>query len=248
MQGMTRNIWVIIPAAGNSNRFSGLTPKQHTHIGKYTLLEYSAMPFLASPSIAGITVSIAPTDTLTQTSVYLQSDSRVRLVHGGGQTRTASVLNALLSMADAVHDQDWILIHDAARPCLSNDDLSKLIDAILSDGAIDGAILATPVTDTLKKTAATNNICQTLSRSHVWHALTPQAFRYGSLTKTLKQAISSSSIHFTDESSAMELAGLQPLTIRGSRMNLKVTYPEDIVIAESFLKIMGRFKPNTNGR
>lgn len=241
MAKKSRNIWVIIPAAGKGSRFNHEQPKQHTKIGKYTLLEYSVMPFLTARAISGITIAIGKDDTISRQSPYLQSDTRIHFAEGG-QTRPLSVLKALLSMSEQAHGDDWVMVHDAARPCLSEGDLEKLIATLLSNEKIDGAILATPVADTLKQISAERTASKTMDRTHLWHALTPQAFRYKQLLDTLQHHVSNLSL-FTDESSIMESIGQYPMVLQGLRTNIKVTYAEDHDVTESILKSIGRFRP-----
>ncbi len=219
-----RKIIAIIPASGVGSRMNVAVPKQYlTLLGK-TLLEHTLQPFLEHPAISQIIVAVSKEDRYYGDIALLNSD-KIQIVFGG-ETRANSVFNALNAIDD---DMAWALVHDAARPCLKRSDLDKLLQ--IEDS--QGAILATPAIDTMKR-ANGSKIAHTEDRSTLWHALTPQFFP----VKTLKLALQSAfeqGLTITDEASAMEFAGFHPLLINGRSDNLKVTRPEDLALAEFYL-------------
>ncbi len=219
-----RKIIAIIPASGVGSRMNVSVPKQYlTLLGK-TLLEHTLQPFLEHPAISQIIVAVSKEDRYYGDIALLNSD-KIQIVFGG-ETRANSVFNALNAIDD---DTAWALVHDAARPCLKRSDLDKLLQ--IEDS--QGAILATPAIDTMKR-ANGSKIAHTEDRSTLWHALTPQFFP----VKTLKLALQSAfeqGLTITDEASAMEFAGFHPLLINGRSDNLKVTRPEDLALAEFYL-------------
>ena len=158
----------------------------------------------------------------------------VRAVHGG-QERADSVLAGINALRNDCVDSDWILVHDAARPCLDPIDLQRLLDTLRDDPV--GGLLAAPVFDTLKRADAAQRVGATVAREHLWRALTPQMFRYGVLVRALNEA-AQRGVMITDESQAVELLGLQPRLVVGSSDNLKITLPEDIERAERVLSMI----------
>lgn len=198
-------------------------PKQYLILKNKTILEHAITPFLAHPRIEKVIIAVSKEDHYYSTIALLHSD-KIQCVFGG-ETRAHSVFNAL----QQVENEAWVLVHDAARPCLTTSDLNKLL-AVEEE---QGAILATPAIDTMKR-AKGNSIQHTEDRSTLWHALTPQFFNAG----LLKQAIQSALIQqqtITDEASAMELMGYHPQLIVGRSDNIKVTRPEDLALAEFYL-------------
>lgn len=198
-------------------------PKQYLQIQGKTILEHSLTPFLAHPMVEKIVVAVSPTDPFYADLVILKHE-KITLVFGG-ETRANSVFNAL----QAVGEGAWALVHDAARPCLKRSDLDKILQ--IDDE--NGAILATPAVDTMKR-ADGEQILHTEDRSTLWHALTPQFFPAELLKKALKSAFEQN-LTITDEASAMELAGYSPRLVAGRSDNLKVTRPEDLALAEFYL-------------
>lgn len=219
-----RKIIAIIPASGVGSRMNVAVPKQYlTLLGK-TLLEHTLQPFLEHPAISQIIVAVSKEDRYYG-DITLLNSGKIQIVFGG-ETRANSVFNALNAIDD---DTAWALVHDAARPCLKRSDLDKLLQ--IEDN--QGAILATPAIDTMKRTNG-SQIAHTEDRSTLWHALTPQFFP----AKLLKEALQSAfkqGLTITDEASAMEFAGFHPLLINGRSDNLKVTRPEDLALAEFYL-------------
>ena len=216
--------WAVIPAAGVGARMAADRPKQYLPLGGLTILEHSLGCFLNHPSLKGLVVSVA-TDDPFWPSLPCAVDTRVARVEGGRE-RADSVLNALLYLhAQGACDDDWVLVHDAARPNLAREDLDKLL-AELADDPV-GGLLAVPARDTLKRVDKNGRAVETVDRSLIWQAYTPQMFRLGALHRALADSLVADAT-ITDESSAMEWAGLAPRLIEGRSDNIKVTRPEDL--------------------
>ena len=212
---------------------AGSLPKQYLPLAGRTVLEWSLAPFLARPEFHSIVVALAADDA-RWSSLPLARDKRILAVTGGAE-RADSVRAGLTAIAEHAHAHDWVLVHDAARPCLDSGDLSQLLVALANDPV--GGLLAAPVPDTLKRAGVDGRVDVTVSRSQLWRALTPQMFRYGVLRQALEQSAGGAQI--TDESSAVEALGLKPLLVAGRSDNLKITVPEDIAIAERQLADVG---------
>jgi 2-C-methyl-D-erythritol 4-phosphate cytidylyltransferase len=226
--------WAVIPAAGSSRRMGpGAVPKQYLTLRGRSVLEWSVEPFLARPDCAGVVVVLAADDQQWRT-LELSRSSRVSTAVGGAE-RSASVQQGLQALRDRAGQSDWVLVHDAARPCLGRDDLNQLIDAVQADEV--GGLLASPVNDTLKRSDGAGRVADTLSREGLWRALTPQMFRYGLLDRALTQA-TSGRVSVTDEAQAVELLGLHPRMVAGSADNIKITVPADLARAEQILAMM----------
>jgi 2-C-methyl-D-erythritol 4-phosphate cytidylyltransferase len=222
--------WVVIPAAGVGARMKADRPKQYLPLRGRTVIEHTLSCFTHHPAIAGIVVALSPDDPYWP---GLHIDSAVPLhVAAGGQERCHSVLNALHLLVQHAEANDWVLVHDAARPCLTRADIDKLCAELRDDSV--GGILAVPVRDTMKRADAEGRISATEDRNGLWHALTPQMFRLGLLTQALEQALADGFV-VTDEASAAEHAGLKPKLVEGRADNIKVTRPEDLALAEFFL-------------
>lgn len=221
----------VLPAAGIGTRMGGEIPKQYLVLGEHSLLELSLQALLACPRIDTVVVALHPEDGRAR-DVQLLSDARVRTVSGGAQ-RCDSVLAGLQALAGAASGNDWVLVHDAARPCLRRVDIDRLIDAVLSSEV--GGILAEPIVDTVKQADDGGRVLQTLDRRTLWRAQTPQMFRLGELRDALLQA-RERGFPVTDEASAMELAGLPVQLVPGSSSNLKVTRPQDLPLAQWYLQ------------
>ncbi|MBF0786053.1 2-C-methyl-D-erythritol 4-phosphate cytidylyltransferase [Muribacter muris] len=220
---MMREIIAIIPASGVGSRMNAPFPKQYLMLHGKTILEHTLDCFLTHPHIRKIVVAVSETDQYYPQIAQLKSD-KIQLVFGG-ETRAESVFNAL----SVVDDHCWVLVHDAARPCLKRSDLDKLLQ--IDDP--QGAILATPAIDTIKRANGTH-IARTEDRSALWHALTPQFFPAGKL-KTALNAAFQQGFTVTDEASAMEYAGFHPQLVAGRSDNIKITRPEDLALAEFYL-------------
>ncbi len=205
-------------------------PKQYIRIAGATLLEYSLGALLRSDQIAGVVVALHPADELA-VGLPVFADPRVRRVAGGAQ-RSDSVLAALAALLAQGEPGDWVLVHDAARPCLQPGDLARLIARVVASGT--GGILAEAIVDTVKEATAEGLVLHTLDRSRLWRAQTPQMFRLGELHAALESA-RAQGLALTDEASAMELAGHPVQLVPGSPRNLKVTLPADLQLAAWYL-------------
>ena len=225
--------WAIIPAAGIGSRFAQGSdysgPKQYARILEKTLLEHAANALLAHPDLAGLMIALHPDDQ-TAKKLPLSQDARVHFCVGGNE-RADSVLAALNALHDLASDDDWVLVHDAARPGLTTAALSRLLDA-RSDS--EAAILALPAVDTLKR-GRNGVVVETLDRSQVWQAQTPQQARIGVLKNALNDALTHSA-QITDEASALERSGIQVQLVTGERANFKVTYFDELALAEFYLR------------
>lgn len=216
--------WAVIPAAGVGARMAADRPKQYLQLGGRTILEHSLGCFLDHPLLKGLVVSLAVDDPYWP-NLACAADSRIQRADGGSQ-RSGSVLNALLHLnALGASDDDWVLVHDAARPNLSRDDLDKLL-AELADDPV-GGLLAVPARDTLKRVDKQGRVVETVDRSLIWQAYTPQMFRLGALHRALADSLVANAL-ITDEASAMEWSGQAPRLIEGRSDNIKVTRPEDL--------------------
>ena len=223
--------WAIIPAAGGGTRMAADRPKQYLPLASKTVIRHVLERFGRHPLISGIVVALAEQDE------YWTEQSAPRgkplLTVTGGAERCHSVLNALhLLAAEAAGPEDWVLVHDAARPCLRVRDLDRLIEGVQDHPA--GGLLGVPVADTLKRVDDDGVVRDTLERRGVWRALTPQMFRLGMLTEALESAIADGVV-VTDEAAAMERAGHRPRMVAGSADNLKITLPGDLAFAEMLL-------------
>lgn len=217
----------ILPAAGIGSRMQSECPKQYLTIGYQTILEHSIDALLRDPRISQVIVAINPADQQFQ-ALPIAQDPRVRVTFGG-QQRADSVMAGL----QLVENTPWVLVHDAARPCLHVDDLSRLL-AITEHSKV-GGILAAPVRDTMKRaTQGQNAIAHTVERQDLWHALTPQLFPLELLKFCLQRAMEEGAV-VTDEASALEHCGYHPLLIKGRSDNIKVTQPEDLALAAFYL-------------
>ena len=216
--------WAVIPAAGVGARMAADRPKQYLQLGGRSILEHSLGCFLDHPGLKGLVVSIACDDPFWP-SLQCAGDPRIARVDGGRE-RADSVLNALLHLhAQGASDEDWVLVHDAARPNLSREDLDKLLSELADDPV--GGLLAVPARDTLKCMGKNGRVAQTIDRSLIWQAFTPQMFRLGALHRALADSLVADAV-ITDESSAMEWSGQAPRLIEGRSDNIKVTRPEDL--------------------
>ena len=215
----------IVPAAGIGSRMGADCPKQYLTLAGKTILEHTLGCLLSHPAIARVIVALAPHDGWFE-QLTVAADPRILRVEGGIE-RAYSVLNAL-----HVAEGKWVLVHDAARPCLCHGDLDKLIATAM---ACDGAILGSRVRDTMKRTDGAGNIVATVEREQLWHALTPQMFPTGTLKRALEEGLALGAL-ITDEASAMERAGFTVKMVEGCADNIKVTRPEDLSLAELFLQ------------
>lgn len=239
--GAARRLWAIVPAAGRGERFSSTQqgiPKQYTPLRGRSVLEWSLRALLIEPRVQGIVVVLAAGDERWP-DVARKLNSPKLLTTLGGAHRQDSVMNGLAHLASSAKPDDWILVHDAARPCLSGSDLGALIDALDenpngSGRGIGGAVLAAPIVDTVKRERA--NELETVDRAGLWRALTPQVFAYAALRDALKDA-AGEGLTVTDEAQAMERLGIRAALVAGSPFNIKVTRPEDLELADAILKM-----------
>lgn len=229
--GASNRCWVIVPAAGIGTRMRSDLPKQYLRLSGKTLLEHTLERLLAIPDLAGLVLALSPTDPYWE-QLPLAGDARVAVVDGGTE-RSRSVLNALNYLTLQAQTDDWVLVHDAARPCITPSAIASLRRHTANHPV--GGILGVPVGDTLKRVGSRHEIQETCDRRELWQAQTPQLFRYQLLHQCLARALGQSE-NVTDEASAMELAGYQPLMVEGRSDNIKVTRPEDLALAEAILQ------------
>lgn len=230
---MSRQTFAVIPAAGTGSRFGGGTPKQYLPLNGAPLIRYTLQALLADPRIVQVLVVLAPDDaTWSDACLPAAGADRIRLVREGGATRADSVSNGInwLKINSHVDNEDWVLVHDAARPCLNPTQLAALIDTLIDDPV--GGLLAIPVADTLKRADQATRVEATIDRRQLWQAQTPQMFRIGQLQQALSNGDRAT---ITDEASAIERLGHRPRLVSGSLTNLKVTYPEDLALASMIL-------------
>lgn len=218
--------FALIPAAGVGARMGSVIPKQYGQIAGKSLLQYVMETFAATPEIEHVYVVVSPDDAYIAS---LPAVPRTTILFCGGATRQASVTNGLAAMAAEVKPQDWVLVHDAARPGLTVDLIVRLIAAVSNDPV--GGLLALPVADTIKRSNTEGRALETVPRDRLWAAQTPQMFRHAALLEALRKVT-----EITDEASAFEALGLQPRLVEGSARNFKVTRPEDMLLAERYLK------------
>ena len=219
---------MIIPAAGSGSRMQQAMPKQYLLLNGVAVIEHTLALFLDRSDFNGVRVCLAPDDTVFSTLKSSQH-SKVSAIDGG-DTRAQSVLNGLRSL-DAAGD-DWVLVHDAARPCLSKKALDSLLSEVKRNNG--GGILAMPAKDTLKRADADKNIDETVDRSTIWQAQTPQMFPYRLLLDCLERAMADG-LTITDEASALEAYGHKVKLVTSDARNLKITTPEDLELAEFLL-------------
>ncbi|MBB3046031.1 2-C-methyl-D-erythritol 4-phosphate cytidylyltransferase [Litorivivens lipolytica] len=234
MTATPSHFWAVVPAAGIGSRMQTETPKQYLNLAGKTVLSRSLGKLLAVPFIERIMVALSPNDAVWP-SLPEASESRISTVAGGSE-RADSVLAALKALDSYAAPDDWVLVHDAARPCVQSAAISRML-ITLADHPV-GGIMATPIADTVKQVDAEQGIAATLDRSRLWAAQTPQLFRYGLLVAALEKALDAG-VTVTDEASAVEWAGHTPKLFSGSRTNLKITVPEDLHLAELILAAEG---------
>jgi len=208
----------------------GVTPKQYLPLAGRTVVETTLSVLIVHPGIAGVWVALGADDGYWPDTAYA-SHRAVRTVVGGAE-RVHSVRNALEALRGEASDDDWVLVHDAARPCLRTEDLDKLLARLF--GHAVGGVLGMPVRDTMKRTDASGLVESTVERNGLWHAFTPQMFRLGVLRDAIDSALAAGVV-VTDEASAIEHLGLRPLMVEGHADNIKVTHPLDLPLAEFYL-------------
>ena len=233
------DIYALIPAAGSGSRMGAEIPKQYQMLAGEPLIRHAVRVLCAHARVAQVFVVLAPGDTHFRQIDWSAHKGRLEHLYCGGATRAASVLNGLMAMADAVEPDDWVMVHDAARPCLTHELIGRLLREV--SGHDVGGLLAVPLADTLKRasrppsvTKGAEEVETTVARDQLWQAQTPQMFRHGLLLDALRKA---GVDDVTDESSAVERLGYRPRLVTGSPRNLKVTHPEDALLAELILKL-----------
>lgn len=204
-------------------------PKQYLQLNGRTILQHTLQRLRDSLPSAQITVAIATDDPYWDQ--YSYPDKVVRVA--GGAERCHSVHNALTALQDQAADDDWVIVHDAARPCVRPEDIQQLLNCVMTHTV--GGLLALPVRDTMKRANAAGEIITTVSRDNLWHALTPQVFRYRALLHALTKALDSTEL-VTDEAQALERLGYAPLLVAGHADNIKITHPDDLALAERYLQ------------
>ena len=221
--------FVIVPAAGSGSRMAAARPKQYLSLLGRPLIHHALSVLCAAPAIDAVFVVLSVDDTEWATHDWSALGPKLRPLFCGGATRADSVLGGLRAIAGEAAAGDWVLVHDAARPCLAPWHVDKLVRELAHDEV--GGLLAVPVADTLKRADEHRHVCETVPRDSLWQAQTPQMFRYAMLRRALEGAR-----EVTDEASAIEAAGLRPRLVQGDATNLKVTYPLDLHLAEWILE------------
>jgi 2-C-methyl-D-erythritol 4-phosphate cytidylyltransferase len=225
----TLNYWAVVPAAGVGKRMNADRPKQYLELAGMAVIEQTLSRLLQAEVFTAVAVSISAEDPYWP---KLEISCHEKIITApGGKERADSVLSGLQSISAKAHADDWVLVHDAARPCLTTGDIHKLIDTLNDDEV--GGILALSSHDTLKQVDG-NNILATLDRRHIWRALTPQMFRYGMLKSALTATAGDPRV--TDEASALEIQGYTPKIVEGRPDNIKITRPEDLSLAQFYLE------------
>ncbi len=226
-------IFALIPAAGSGSRMGAGLPKQYLPLAGKSLLYYALSSLCRHAAVERVFVVLAQGDARFAALDWSPFTAKLAPLYCGGETRAASVFNGLLAARDAIDAADWVLVHDAVRPCLAPHVLERLIAALRNEQT--GGLLALPVVDTLKRGDATAYVMQTEPRENLWQAQTPQMFRYRLLLESLRSIDPALA---TDEARAIEQLGLRPKLVQGDARNLKVTYPEDLELAKLILKSM----------
>ena len=222
--------FALIPAAGSGSRMGSELPKQYLELAGAPMLQHAIKALCAHPKIEQVFVVLAADDAYFARYDWTPFDAKLRRLYCGGATRAASVLNGLHAIAPIVQPEDWILVHDAARPCLTQAHLNALIEELDDDEV--GGLLAVPVADTLKRADAAARVIATAPRENLWQAQTPQMFRHGLLLRALEELGTDTP---TDEARAVEHLGLKPKLVACDASNLKVTYAQDLKLAELIL-------------
>ena len=231
---MNNSVWAVVPAAGKGARMGADVPKQYLELAGKSVLGHTLELLTSQRLIAAVVIAVAADDDLWPG--VAASLSKPVTVATGGAERCHSVLAGIKALQKA-GDDDWVLVHDAARPCLRASDIERMIDELGKHPV--GGILAARVRDTLKRGNDHGDIVATVDRNHLWHALTPQMFRVGVLRAAIAGALDKGLV-VTDEAQAIEAAGLVPRIVEGHGDNLKITHPADLALAEMILRSQGR--------
>lgn len=233
-------VWVLVAAAGRGSRMGAAIAKQYLPLAGSTVIENTLQRLASHPRVAGLMVVLDADELVSESSLWAalklsQPGALPVPLHAvaGGAERYASVDNGLRALSEHIAADDWVMVHDAARPCLRHEDLDHLLDS-LADHPV-GGLLAAPVADTMKRSDAGGDVIETVNRESLWRALTPQMFRLGALRAALQDA-QQRGLGVTDEASAMELAGFRPRLVEGHPDNIKITHPADLELAELFIR------------
>jgi 2-C-methyl-D-erythritol 4-phosphate cytidylyltransferase len=231
--------YLVIPAAGSGRRFDAAAPKQYAALGESTVIEHALAPFESDPDCAGIVIALAAGDPVWPAIAARRS--RLVQTAEGGEQRAHSVRNALRVLAAQARDDDWVMVHDAARPCVTRGDLALLKQELAAHPV--GGLLAVPLADTLKRAlepaSAVTHVDATLDRNGLWRAATPQVFRLGILLRALDAALAKGRVP-TDESQAIEWSGQRPRLVAGRADNIKITTGGDLSLAAAILATQAR--------
>jgi len=226
--------WAVVPAAGVGRRMGGNIPKQYLELSGQPVLLQTLRRLASCPGISGLFLGISAADPYWQEiwqEISLEAPL-LKSVCDGGDERADTVSRILDDMKGMVQENDWVLVHDAVRPCISHTDIQQLMRLASQH---DGGLLGRPISDTVKLADSRGRVKKTIARDGLWGAQTPQMFRYGELRMALRDA-KKKGLVITDEASAMELAGFQPLMVQGSSDNIKITVPGDLELAEMFIQ------------
>ncbi len=221
-----------MPAAGIGRRMGSTTPKQYLALSGQSVIQRSLQRLLDLTACQKLVVALHPQDQ-HWTRLGLTGHPRIDTI-AGGDSRQQSVLNGLRALETRAAEDDWVLIHDAVRPCLPAADIEKLYDELRGDPC--GGLLAARIDNTLKRVDSDLRILGTVNRDELWQALTPQMFRYGKLVAALER-LSEAAVEVTDEAAAMEWAGHQPRVVEGSKLNVKITREVDLLLCQAVLKL-----------
>ena len=227
-------IWAIVPAAGIGHRYGSAIPKQYLSLCGTPVLLHSIKRLLEIKEVEQIFVPLGSDDTLWKNLEF--SHPKVKTITGGCD-RSQSVINALEGLSNLAKEGDWVLVHDAVRPCVTEFDIKKIIREVRNDDV--GGLLAYQVVDTIKELDDSDGVIKTIDREKLWCALTPQMFRYELIKKALRAAVLSDQ-PVTDEASAIEFLGLSPKIIPGEKSNIKITSAEDMLLAELIIMSWSR--------
>jgi len=222
--------WAVVPAAGSGSRMAAAIPKQYMMLAGEPVLQRTLQAMLGWGFLESIVVALSATDQQWP-ELPCAGDPRISTVQGGAE-RVDSVLAGLEALQPLAHERDWVLVHDAARPCVSAHLAGALREALADDEV--GGLLALPVAETVKRASADQRVQDTVNRSDLWLAQTPQMFRYKLLLDAMRNALRAG-VTITDESSALEYAGYQPLLVKGESRNIKITQPGDLALAERYM-------------
>ena len=228
---MNSGFWAVVPAAGIGERMQSDRPKQYLQLVGKLVIEHTLQRLASHPKIKGIVIAVDQEDEWWPTVSIVES-CPIYVVHGGKQ-RSHSVLNALGKLSTLVADDPWVLVHDAARPCLRQEDIDKLL-TVLSKHDV-GGLLGIPINDTVKRTGDDDVITGTIERRKLWRASTPQMFRLV-LLKSALETSKEQNISVTDEASAIEFLGLEPVMVEGHADNIKITVSTDLALAELYMQ------------